>query len=205
MSKIFDDCNYNNSVLNVVYNTAALFNNTRCMENISLFFNKVAYELCDDNNNTSSLREQCMQVRDNSCAAEWRIAINILNVPLPNCDNFSKNTSSTIPPLMCPDNYGIFCDSVCLPLCSEVSPLDDGITTATRVWTIFFYTFAIIGGVVTLIACFLNRKNMYVGILIVVNCILCSYINALQYVCTCVYSNACTTYIATCEGNYMCR
>lgn len=167
---MFGNCT--NSILlalSVVYNAAVSFRNNVCIENMLSFSCKVAYELCGDNSSTSSLSEECVQVRDNSCAAEWRIAINILNVTLPSCSSFSDNAdlvSSTIPQLMCPEQYGIFCDSMCLPLCSEFTTFDDRITAASRVWTIFFYTFAIIGGVITLIACFLTRKKMYVGIFI---------------------------------------
>ena len=164
---MFDDCVDNSSLtgLNIVYNQAELLRHTQCMESVQSFYCSVANASCSDNNNdvtaSSSNYRQCVEVRDLSCSAEWRITINVFNVSLPDCGTFTDhNNSSTIPELICPDHYGTFCDSLCLPQCSQVSRFDDRFTSALKVCTISFFTFAIMGGVVSLIACFLTRKKM---------------------------------------------
>lgn len=166
-SEMFDDC-VENSVLtglNIVYNHAEVLRRSQCMESVQSFYCNVADALCSDNNNdvnaSSSNYMQCVEVRDQSCSAEWRISMNVFNVSLPDCGMFTDYTnSSTIPELICPDHYGTFCDSLCLPQCSQFSRFDDRFTSALKVCTISFFSFAIMGGVVSLIACFLTRKKM---------------------------------------------
>ena len=156
-----DDCVDNPSLmgLKIVYNHAELLRRTQCMESVQSFY--CSASCSDDVNASSSNYRQCVEVRDHSCSAEWRITINVFNVSLPDCGTFTDhNNSSTIPELICPDHYETFCDSLCLPQCSQFSRFDDRFTSALKVCTISFYTFAIAGGVVSLIACFLTRKKM---------------------------------------------
>ena len=167
VTEMFDDCIDNSSLrgLNIVYNQAEILRRSECMESVQSLYCSVGNASCSYNNNTanasSSKYRECIQVRDQSCAAEWRISINVLNVSLPDCDSFTDyHDSTSIPDLICPDHYGVFCDSLCLPQCSQFSPFDDTLTTALSAFTITFYTFAIVGGVVSLVACILTRKKM---------------------------------------------
>ena len=101
--------------------------------------------------------------RDNECAAEWRMVESFLNIALIDCYSFNdidNVTLSRAPTLQCPDDYGVFCGSICQPLCSEASLFNDAATTANKIFSIIFHSMAVISGIITLVACFIHRKKM---------------------------------------------
>ena len=109
------------------------------------------------------ISEECEQVRDNDCPIEWRVLENFFGVPIPSCESFSENgtlTFSEAPPLNCSDQFDVFCGSLCLPLCSEFSQISHNAAVTANALTILFEVIGLIGGVITLIACFFNRKTM---------------------------------------------
>ena len=62
---------------------------------------------------------------------------------------------------MCPDNFEVVCNSLCLPSC-DFTPHSNGVTIGYRIWSSSFYILSLIGGVITLVACFLKREKMLV-------------------------------------------
>lgn len=116
------------------------------------------------NNDSYELIRECLMVRDNECAAEWRITENFFGVPLPSCDSFNESINSTsarAPVLSCPDDFGTFCGSLCQPLCAQISLLNDVATIAYVVLNITFHILSVIAGVITILACFVNKRKMY--------------------------------------------
>ena len=104
-----------------------------------------------------------MQVRDSSCASEWRLVETFFNLSLLNCSSLNDAESislSRAPILPCPDGYGVLCGSICQPLCAEVSSFTEAATTVYRVLNIIFHSIAIISGIATLFACIYHRKKM---------------------------------------------
>ena len=170
-SKICSDCNeteyHELDILQTVHDLSVALGNDQCSEAILQFFCK-ATNLIDVDNYTVTLIEGCSQVRDDECAAEWRIAENFFNVSLPDCSSFDTDTNFTTaraPVLGCPDDFGVFCGSICQPLCDEISIFNDAATAAYKILNITFHTMSLIGGVITFLACCLRKKKMYVTIM----------------------------------------
>ena len=160
-SELCSDCNveteFLDQVLLPVYGLSVATGDDQCGEAVSQFFCNVVGAVGNDS------YKECLQVRDDKCAAEWRIAENFLDVPLPSCDSFKESANLTIeraPILSCPDDFGIFCGSLCQPLCADISLFDDTATIAYIVLNIVLHTASIITGVVTILACFVRRTKM---------------------------------------------
>ena len=149
--------------LSLVHDLANELNNHQCTETSLLFFCNATYALCGDDNN-QSLSEGCVQVRDDTCVAEWRIVDNLLSNSTLNCTVFENGNDSTLsiaPTLMCPDNFEIVCNSFCLPSCNY-NPTGNNNGNVFRVWQSLFSIFTLIGGMITLIMCFVKREKMLV-------------------------------------------
>ena len=148
--------------LQLVYALGAQLMNDQCTENALPFFCTAIDSLCEDNSNLS-LNKDCIQVRDNICSTEWRIIENLFNTSIPSCDSFKVGTSvifSSAPIQTCPDSFEVFCGSLCLPSCQQITLLRDGVDTAVRVWFITLYIVNIIGGVIIIIASIIYRQKM---------------------------------------------
>jgi len=129
------------------------------------FFCNATLFLCseDELNKSLDLTSMCLKVRDSDCALEWREVETILNTPIPDCASFDVNgnlTFSKAPLPNCSDQFGIFCDSICLPLCGEYDPFNKGSTKFYDILTSILGIIGLIGGVVTLIACYYNRHKL---------------------------------------------
>ena len=138
--------------------------NDKCTEDGLPFFCTAIDSLCVGNTNLS-LNEKCIQVRDNRCSTEWRIIENLFNISVPSCDSFKNGTNvifSSAPIQTCPDLFEVFCGSMCLPSCQQITLLRDGVNTAFRVWFTILYAVNVIGGVITIIASIVYRQKMYV-------------------------------------------
>ena len=147
-------------ILQPVYHLSFVLRNNQCGQAILQFFCN-AINIIDNDNYT--LIKECFKMRDNTCAAEWRITENFLESPLPDCSSFNTDANfvtAKAPILECPDDFGIFCGSVCQPLCDEVSLFNDAATYASKVLNVIFHTICIIGGVITLFACCLRKRKM---------------------------------------------
>ena len=148
-----------------VYTLGTLFENNRCSEDSLLFLCTAINSLCIDNSSLPPLYEECIQVRDNKCSSEWRTAKNLFRISVPSCDSFKDDnnlTFSSAPIQTCPDAFGVFCDSLCLPLCQEITLFNDEIDLLYRIWFTTLYAINLIGGVITMIAIISYRQKMYV-------------------------------------------
>ena len=149
------------TAISTVYNIAE--RKSSCTRNGLQFFCEAISFLCDGSTNISStLSKECVQTRDNRCAGEWRIVENFLNLSLPDCSSFDEGanlTVSNIPVLPCPDTFGVFCGSLCFPLCGEPVLAED-LADVYNVMMILLYVINLTGGVITLIASIIKRKTM---------------------------------------------
>jgi len=164
---LLDNCSSREATaLSFVYGTASKRERSECTNNGMQFFCNAITFLCGGFtflcNISSSLNEECIQIRDNRCAAEWRIVENLFNLSLPDCDNFDDGTSITIasdiPNLQCPDKFREFCRSVCLPVCGK--PLSGDIVDVFKIMIIVLYIISLTGGVITVIVSIIKRKKM---------------------------------------------
>ena len=155
--------NQSQSLVQSVLAINTALNNDQCNSSAVPFFCNATYSLCGDDTYMMDISVECVQVRDNDCAIEWRVLENFLGVPIPDCGSFSEdgNLSFTkAPPLNCSDQFDVFCDSMCLPVCSEFSQISHDAAVTSNALTILFEVIGLIGGVITLIACVFNRKTM---------------------------------------------
>ena len=164
--QVVDNCSNTSAVraLQLVYVLGEMFENNYCVVDAVSFFCATINSLCVDNT-TTNLHEECIQVRDNRCSSEWRVAENLFSISVPSCDSFKNGTNitfSSAPIQTCPDMFAVFCGSLCLPLCQEVTMFSDGVDTAFRVWFTVLYAVNLIGGVINVIASIVYRQKMYV-------------------------------------------
>ena len=149
-------------ILQSVYELSVVLENDKCGDAIAQFYCD-AIDTVNDGGGRDLITE-CLEVRDDTCATEWRMIEAFTDFTLPNCDGFygSENfTSDKAPALSCPADFGIFCGSLCQPLCNEFSLFSDTATVAYRVLSIVFHVIAIIAGVITILACCMLKTKMY--------------------------------------------
>ena len=145
--------------LQLVYVLGTLFGNNYCVADALPFFCAAIDSLCVDNTSLPSLHEECIQVRDNKCSSEWRVAENLFSTSLPNCSSFGTTvTFSSAPIQTCPDMFEVFCGSLCLPSCQRISLFR--MDVAYRVWFTILYVVNLIGAVITVIASIVYRQKM---------------------------------------------
>ena len=147
-------------ILQPVYSLSTLLGNTQCGEATLQFFFTAINET---NNDNYTLKTDCLRIRDDICAAEWRVAEVFFNASLPDCSSFDEDANfvtARAPTLSCPDDFGVFCGSLCQPLCDEISIFNDTATTVYEVLIIIFHTLSLIAGIVTLLACCLRKWKM---------------------------------------------
>ena len=159
-----NNCNNNYILaLNYVYNLGVVFRNYQCVEDGLNFFCDAINFLCEvSTDNSSLLSEECVQIRDNQCLAEWRIVRNLFNASLPDCNTFNEGanlTVSDISSLPCPAHLDVFC-GLCLPICGEQFPFNDSVETAFNAWKIILLIVSLSGGVVNLIVSIIKHKKM---------------------------------------------
>ena len=143
----------------------SVLKNEQCNNSAVPFFCDAMYFLCggDDVAVDDDLMEECVEVRDNDCPVEWRVLENLFDANIPSCESYAANKSLTFakaPPLKCPNQFNAFCGSVCLPVCEEYSQVPQDAAVAFDVLTAMFIIIDLIGGLVTLAACFCNREKM---------------------------------------------
>ena len=113
-------------------------------------------------------QNQCIYIRDDVCANEWRIAMTVKQGSLlPVCEGFGgENNFSSVEtvendsePLRCHYQFDEYC-GVCLPLCGRFSQYPVQIKFATRSLNIFSAIWELVGGIIFLIASIIRRKEM---------------------------------------------
>ena len=140
-----------------------MLKNVECKEAAIPFLCNATFSLCGDSSLVVDLKEECIQVRDDNCTIEWRILENIYSVSIPSCDSLTANGNLTFakaPPLTCPDQFDVFCDSLCLPSCGDFSQYSYDTVVASHIIYIVFEAIGLISGVITLIACFFSWRKM---------------------------------------------
>ena len=143
-----------------MYHFSAILGNNQCNDAVLYFYCNAINVIYNDK---YTLINECFKVRDEKCAAEWRIAENFLNFSLPDCSSFDTDgnfVTARAPVLECPDDFGMFCGSICQPLCAELSLFNDAATIAYEVLNIILHTLSLIGGVITFLACCLRKRKM---------------------------------------------
>ena len=132
------------------------------------FLCQYAYPPCDGNGSVQFItQEQCVNIRNNVCKTEWRIAMTIEQGNLlPVCETFgTDNKSSPVTiendtePLICHYQFKEFC-GVCLPLCGTFSQYPDQVRIGEKALLILAAISALIGGAVVLIAAVIRRSVM---------------------------------------------
>ena len=150
--------------LSLIYIVGLYVDNTECYYDSLSFFCNATLLLCNGNSYSVDLTEECEEVRDNKCASEWRIVESFFNTTVPDCmsyNEYGELTYSLAPPLPCPSEFNHFCGSTCLPVC------DGHFLFTKNTLDLVFYVLAIItgaisliGGVITLIACYYNQGRV---------------------------------------------
>ncbi|XP_065890808.1 uncharacterized protein [Dysidea avara] len=134
------------------------------------FICQYAYPPCDGNGSPLLItQEQCVNIRDEVCVNEWRIAMATESGSLlPVCETFNdEDDSSSVAtrnasePLRCHYQFREYCD-VCLPLCGDFSQYPDQVKVAERSVIILSAVLALIGGIFVLIAAIKRRKTMLI-------------------------------------------
>ena len=162
------DCDLNSTIildLYSIYNLSFTLNNaSQCGSDALSFFCNATLLVCNDNSYLVDLTEECKEVRDNKCASEWRIVENFLNKSIPGCTSFSKDANLTFtsaPRLPCTNQFDHFCGSTCAPVCGEYSfRTEDTSTSYIRFMLATCGAIGLIGGIITLIACYYKREKV---------------------------------------------
>ena len=132
------------------------------------FVCQYAYPPCDGNGSVKYItQEQCVNIRDNVCETEWRIAMTTEQGNLlPVCETFgtgnesSSNTSrNNAEQLRCHYQFKEYC-GLCLPLCGKFSQYPDQVKFGERAVLILAATLTLIGGFVVLIATLTRQLEM---------------------------------------------
>ena len=111
--------------------------------------------ICDENNSVFlPAVEDCVKFDDNMCEYTWN-GINSNALLLNNCSTYYSYNQS-IP--VCPDQFGLFCETFCLPLCHEFSVNESSVTTAIDVMIEIASIFAILIGCFVIVASIFSKR-----------------------------------------------
>ena len=134
-----------------------------CSTVVMPFLCQYVYPPCDGNGSAQFItQEQCINVRDDVCKTEWRLAMTTEQGKLlPVCETFgADNQSSSIitisDPLKCHYQFKEFC-GLCLPLCGTFSQYPDQVKLGERAVIILAAVLALTGGLVILSAVVIKR------------------------------------------------
>ena len=94
----------------------------------------------------------CQQVRQEYCTSEWRmLEVNNQTEGLIVCDDYEETA-----PLICGDQFGLSDnESICLPLCEELSTLSHGTIVLYPIISLI----SIIGGLIVIAISLKKRKK----------------------------------------------
>lgn len=127
------------------------FDNQSCLDSVKEFFCNASYRSCDDESVFAPSVDQCEKVQ-NVCVNDWD-KIQRVSPVLSDCDLYAPRN------ITCPDQFELFCDSYCLPLCSEFSQNSGALTIVLMsvIGTSVFFVF--ITGVFVFIVAFFKRES----------------------------------------------
>ena len=139
-----------------------------CSAAVMPFLCQYVYPPCDGNGNTQFITQtQCINIRDEVCEREWRLAMTTEQGSLlPVCEIFGTDNESTsdvidndAEPLRCHYQFKEFC-GLCLPLCGTFSQYSVEVRFAERAVIILAAVLALIGGIVVFTAALIRRSEM---------------------------------------------
>ena len=141
-----------------------------CSTAVMPFLCQYVYPPCDGNGSMQFItQEQCVNIRDEACKREWRLAMTTEQGNLlPVCETFGTNNESTSidnviendpEPLRCHYQFKEFC-GLCLPLCGTFSQYRDQVRFAERAVIILSAVLALIGGFIVFTAAVIRRSEM---------------------------------------------
>ena len=132
------------------------------------FLCQYAYPPCDGNGSAQFItQEQCINIRDDVCKTEWRIAMGTQEGNLlPVCETFvADNESSSVTvirePLKCHYQFKELC-GLCLPLCGTFSQYSKQVKFGERAVIILSAVLTLVCGFIIFIAAVIRPTEMYV-------------------------------------------
>ena len=146
-----------------------------CREATKPFICRYVFPPCDDDGSYQLIsKDECLYIQHDVCVSEWLIALSIAPELVPNCEQLSSTSdedieesdkdfeqlSSLTNTTECAENFGLFCDNKCLPLCSKFSQYNEITTTRRKNFDIFAAIVAIVGGTLSIIFIVIRRKKM---------------------------------------------
>ena len=154
-----------------------------CKEATKPFICRYAFPTCNDNGSYQFItKDECMYLQHDICASEWLVALSFAPELVPDCEQLNNNLDVEFEPsdvdfeqsnvnssssaagmtnkIDCPENFGVFCNDKCLPLCSQFSQYNEITTTIRSNIDIFAATLAIVGGVLSIILILIRRRKM---------------------------------------------
>ena len=136
-----------------------------CSAVVLPFLCQYVYPPCDGNGTAQFITlEQCINIRDDVCKAEWRIAMTTEQGNfLPVCETFGTDAESTTvndtEPLRCHYQFKEFC-GVCLPLCGVFSQYPDQVTFAVTAFVITGAVLVLISGFIFILIAVIRPSQM---------------------------------------------
>ena len=116
-----------------------------------------ALKHCNSGQDAEATELLCTQVKQNFCTVEWRILeVNNRSERLIDCQGFGETSQPN-----CSEQFALADNnSVCLPLCEEFSQFGPSFTDFLVGLTAVAHLMNVIGGIIVIIACILNRAKM---------------------------------------------
>ncbi|XP_065891156.1 uncharacterized protein [Dysidea avara] len=148
---MMNDSNATESNLTSIFSIAS--GNQACLDSINDFFCNASYRPCDIKSVFVPSVEECKGL-ENVCTDEWD-QIQRVSPVLVNCTLYAPRN------LTCPDQFGIFCGGVCLPLCSKFSQNTTAMTALVIASFGITSFFLIISGIVVFVVAALKHKSMF--------------------------------------------
>ena len=136
-----------------------------CSAVVLPFLCQYVHPPCDGNGSAQFItQEQCINIRDDVCKAEWRIAMTTEQGDLlPVCETFGTDGESIIvndtEPLKCHHQFKEFC-GVCLPICGVFLHYSDQDTFAVRTAGIASVSSVLISGFIFIIFAVIRPSQM---------------------------------------------
>lgn len=134
---------------------ASVFTNRFCAQTYPLFCD--ALKLCSFGLHDNVTKLLCTLVRQGFCTAEWRILeVNNRSEGLIDCQGFGETAQPN-----CAEQFDLADNgSICLPVCKEFSQHGKSYTDGVVGLHAIVHLVNVIGGIVVMIACILNRAKM---------------------------------------------
>jgi len=145
-----------------------------CKEATKPFICHYAFPPCNDNGSYQFItKDECLYLQNDICASEWLVALSFAPELVPDCEQLNINLDEKVEhsvvnssisgvtnKIDCPENFGVFCNDKCFPLCSQFSQYNEVTTTIRSNIDIFAATLGIVGGILSIILILIRRQKM---------------------------------------------